>query len=151
MVRSVLAVLASIDLKSLESAASVPIFTQRFGIVLPNCRAGIVAGSLMVVTLSIGEFNMTLLLHTPLTPTLPVGWPMHTHRCDSSRFRLHADLFRHHHSAADRASMGVAAGQSGAIGARARPASLAWSPEGVLARAWRDGAQRPAHRRVFNR
>ena len=27
----------------------------------------------MVVTLSIGEFNMTLLLHTPLTPTLPVG------------------------------------------------------------------------------
>jgi putative spermidine/putrescine transport system permease protein len=27
----------------------------------------------MVLTLSIGEFNMTLLLHTPLTPTLPVG------------------------------------------------------------------------------
>jgi putative spermidine/putrescine transport system permease protein len=27
----------------------------------------------MVVTLSLGEFNMTLLLHTPLTPTLPVG------------------------------------------------------------------------------
>jgi putative spermidine/putrescine transport system permease protein len=27
----------------------------------------------MVVTLSIGEFNMTWLLHTPLTKTLPVG------------------------------------------------------------------------------
>jgi putative spermidine/putrescine transport system permease protein len=27
----------------------------------------------MVLTLSIGEFNMTLLLHTPLTQTLPVG------------------------------------------------------------------------------
>jgi putative spermidine/putrescine transport system permease protein len=27
----------------------------------------------MVVTLSLGEFNMTLLLHTPLTQTLPVG------------------------------------------------------------------------------
>ena len=27
----------------------------------------------MVVTLSIGEFNMTLMLHTPLTKTLPVG------------------------------------------------------------------------------
>ena len=76
MVRSVLAVLASIDLKSLEEGARSlgANFTQRFfGIVLPNCRAGIVAGSLMVVTLSIGEFNMTLLLHTPLTPTLPVG------------------------------------------------------------------------------
>ena len=40
---------------------------------LPNCRAGILAGSLMVVTLSMGEFNMTWLLHTPLTKTLPVG------------------------------------------------------------------------------
>ena len=76
MVRSVLAVLASIDLKTLEEGARSlgASFTQRFfGIVLPNCRAGIVAGSLMVVTLSLGEFNMTLLLHTPLTPTLPVG------------------------------------------------------------------------------
>lgn len=76
MVRSVLAVLASIDLKTLEEGARSlgASFTQRFfGIVLPNARAGIVAGSLMVVTLSLGEFNMTLLLHTPLTPTLPVG------------------------------------------------------------------------------
>jgi putative spermidine/putrescine transport system permease protein len=76
MVRSVLAVLASIDLKTLEEGARSlgASFTQRFfGIVLPNCRSGIVAGSLMVVTLSLGEFNMTLLLHTPLTPTLPVG------------------------------------------------------------------------------
>ena len=27
----------------------------------------------MVLTLSVGEFNMTWLLHTPLTKTLPVG------------------------------------------------------------------------------
>jgi len=27
----------------------------------------------MVITLSIGEFNMTWMLHTPLTRTLPVG------------------------------------------------------------------------------
>lgn len=76
MVRSVLAVMASIDLKTLEEGARSlgASFTQRFfGIVLPNCRSGIIAGSLMVVTLSLGEFNMTLLLHTPLTPTLPVG------------------------------------------------------------------------------
>lgn len=76
MVRSVLAVMASIDLDTLEEGARSlgASFRQRFfGIVLPNCRSGIVAGSLMVVTLSLGEFNMTLLLHTPLTPTLPVG------------------------------------------------------------------------------
>ena len=40
---------------------------------LPNVRSGIMAGALMVVTLSIGEFNMTWMLHTPLTKTLPVG------------------------------------------------------------------------------
>lgn len=76
MVRSVLAVLMAIDLKTLEEgAASLGAgFMQRFfHIVLPNCRAGIVAGSLMVVTLSMGEFNMTWLLHTPFTKTLPVG------------------------------------------------------------------------------
>ena len=76
MVRSVLAVLSSIDLGTLEeSAASLGAgFWQRFShVVLPNCWSGILAGSLMVVTLSIGEFNMTWMLHTPLTKTLPVG------------------------------------------------------------------------------
>ena len=76
MVRSVLAVMTSIDLNTLEEGARSlgAGFRRRFfGVVLPNCRSGIVAGSLMVVTLSLGEFNMTLLLHTPMTPTLPVG------------------------------------------------------------------------------
>lgn len=76
MVRSVLAVLGAIDLQVLEEgAASLGAgFTQRFfDVVLPNCRQGILAGALMVVTLSMGEFNMTWLLHTPLTKTLPVG------------------------------------------------------------------------------
>jgi putative spermidine/putrescine transport system permease protein len=76
MVRSVLAVLAVIDLKTLEEGAAslgAGFLHTFFDIVLPNCRNGILAGSLMVVTLSIGEFNMTWLLHTPLTKTLPVG------------------------------------------------------------------------------
>ena len=76
MVRSVLAVLLAIDLKTLEEgAASLGAnFRQRFfDVVLPNCKNGILAGSLMVVTLSMGEFNMTWLLHTPFTKTLPVG------------------------------------------------------------------------------
>jgi len=76
MVRSVLAVLMAIDLKTLEEGAASlgASFRQRFfHIVLPNCRAGVLAGSLMVVTLSMGEFNMTWLLHTPLNKTLPVG------------------------------------------------------------------------------
>ena len=76
MVRSVLAVLSSMDFRALEeSGASLGAnFWQRFfGIILPNIRSGILAGSLMVVTLSVGEFNLTWMLHTPLTKTLPVG------------------------------------------------------------------------------
>ena len=76
MVRSVLAVMLAVDLRSLEEAAASlgATFRQRFmGVVLPNVRPGILAGSLMVVTLSMGEFNLTWMLHTPLTKTLPVG------------------------------------------------------------------------------
>ena len=76
MVRSILAVLASIDLKTLEEgAASLGASPwQRFrDIVVPNAMPGILAGSLTVVTLSIGEFNLTWMLHTPYLKTLPVG------------------------------------------------------------------------------
>jgi putative spermidine/putrescine transport system permease protein len=76
MVRSVLAVMGAIDLKTMEDAAASlgAGFGQRFfGVILPNCRSGILAGALMVVTLSMGEFNITWMLHTPLTMTLPVG------------------------------------------------------------------------------
>lgn len=76
MVRSVLAVMLAVDLPTLEEAAASlgASFRERFvSVVLPNVRPGIVAGSLMVVTLSMGEFNLTWMLHTPLTKTLPVG------------------------------------------------------------------------------
>jgi len=76
MVRSVSAVCASIDLRTLEEgAASLGAgFSRRFWtIVLPNVRPGIIAGAVSVVTLSLGEFNLTWMLHTPDTTTLPVG------------------------------------------------------------------------------
>ncbi|HEY4352757.1 MAG TPA: ABC transporter permease [Paraburkholderia sp.] len=76
MVRAVAAVCASAGLRTLEEGAASlgATFTQRFvTIVLPNIRPGIVAGALAVVTLSIGEFNLTWMLHTPDTKTLPVG------------------------------------------------------------------------------
>ncbi|TBW39463.1 ABC transporter permease subunit [Siculibacillus lacustris] len=76
MVRSVLAVLSSIDLRTLEEGAAslgAGFWTRFWTIVLPNAGSGILAGSLMVTTLSIGEFNLTLLLTTPFTQTIPVG------------------------------------------------------------------------------
>jgi putative spermidine/putrescine transport system permease protein len=76
MVRAVAAVCASLELKTLEEGAASlgATFGQRFfTVVLPNVRPGIVAGALAVLTLSIGEFNLTWMLHTPDTKTLPVG------------------------------------------------------------------------------
>ncbi|PRF42194.1 ABC transporter permease [Burkholderia multivorans] len=76
MVRAVAAVAASADLRTLEEGAASlgASFATRFvTIVLPNLRPGIVAGALAVLTLSIGEFNLTWMLHTPDTKTLPVG------------------------------------------------------------------------------
>lgn len=76
MVRAVAAVCASSDLRTLEEGAAslgASFFTRFVTIVLPNARPGIVAGALAVLTLSIGEFNLTWMLHTPDTKTLPVG------------------------------------------------------------------------------
>jgi putative spermidine/putrescine transport system permease protein len=76
MMRAVLAVMLAADLATLEEAAAslgaAPV--KRFvTVVLPNARRGIIAGALMVFCLSIGEFNITWMLHTPTTQTLPVG------------------------------------------------------------------------------
>jgi putative spermidine/putrescine transport system permease protein len=76
MVRSVMAVFAAFDVKTLdEGAASLGASPwRRFrDVIVPNAEPGILAGSLMVVTLSLGEFNLTWMLATPLTKTLPVG------------------------------------------------------------------------------
>jgi putative spermidine/putrescine transport system permease protein len=76
MVRSVIAVFAAIDIRTLdEGAASLGASPwRRFrDVIVPNGAPGILAGSLMVVTLSLGEFNLTWMLHTPLTKTLPIG------------------------------------------------------------------------------
>jgi len=76
MVRSTLAVMLAVNLPTLEEAArslGAGVAARFVTVVLPNAAPGILAGSLMVVTLSLGEFNMTLMLHTPFTMTLPVG------------------------------------------------------------------------------
>jgi putative spermidine/putrescine transport system permease protein len=76
MVRSVMAIFATVDIKTLdEGAASLGASPWRrfLDVIVPNAVPGILAGSLMVVTLSLGEFNLTWMLHTPLTKTLPIG------------------------------------------------------------------------------
>jgi putative spermidine/putrescine transport system permease protein len=76
MVRSVAAAFQRPDMRAIEEAARTlgAGFARRFvGVLVPAVLPAIAAGSLMVFTLSIGEFNLTWMLHTPLTRTLPVG------------------------------------------------------------------------------
>jgi len=49
-------------------------FLRRFvGVLVPAAAPEILAGSLVLFTLSVGEFNLTSVLATPLLRTLPVG------------------------------------------------------------------------------
>jgi len=76
MIRSVIAIMSSIKMNELEEGATslgAGFWDCFFDVVIPNAIPGILAGSLMVFTLSVGEFNLTWMLHTPLTKTLPVG------------------------------------------------------------------------------
>ncbi|MDE2368433.1 MAG: ABC transporter permease subunit [Burkholderiales bacterium] len=76
MVRTVAAAFARDELRTLDEAARSlgAGFVRRFiGVLVPAVGPAIVAGCLMVFTLSVGEFNLTWMLHTPLTRTLPVG------------------------------------------------------------------------------
>ncbi len=76
MIRPVLTVMRAINVVDIEEAAASlgAGFVQRFfTVIIPNCINGILAGAFMVITLSIGEFNITWMLHTPMTKTLPVG------------------------------------------------------------------------------
>jgi putative spermidine/putrescine transport system permease protein len=76
MVRTVSSTLRTFDFKVLEEeAASLGAnFLNRFiTIIIPNLKRAIITGTMMVFTISMGEFNLTLFLFTPLNMTLPVG------------------------------------------------------------------------------
>jgi putative spermidine/putrescine transport system permease protein len=76
MVQIVTGSLRTSGVIQLESAAASlgAGWWQRFGlIILPAARNSIVAGALAVFTLSLGEFNLSYFLYTPLAMPLPVG------------------------------------------------------------------------------
>ena len=76
MVRTVCAAFARDDIAALEEAARSlgANLRQRFlGVLVPAVLPSIITGCLIVFTLSVGEFNLTWMLHTPMTRTLPVG------------------------------------------------------------------------------
>lgn len=76
MVRVLASALRQAELVALEEASrtlGARFIQSMTGILMPAILPAILAGCLMVFTLSVGEFNLTWMLHTPLTRTLPVG------------------------------------------------------------------------------
>ena len=76
LVRSVTAVLRVEPLSQYEEASATlgaSAWTTFRRVVVPVAMPGILAGALMVVTVSLGEFNISWMLQTPYTKTLPVG------------------------------------------------------------------------------
>ena len=76
MVRSVMAVLRGEPIDAYEEASATlgaSPWTTFLKVVVPVAMPGILAGALMVMTVSLGEFNISWMLQTPDTKTLPVG------------------------------------------------------------------------------
>lgn len=76
MVRSVMAVLRVEPIDAYEEASATlgaSTWTTFLKVVVPVAMPGILAGALMVMTVSLGEFNISWMLQTPDTKTLPVG------------------------------------------------------------------------------
>ena len=76
MVRSVMAVLRVEPIDAYEEASatlSASSWRTFLKVVVPVAMPGILAGALMVMTVSLGEFNISWMLQTPDTKTLPVG------------------------------------------------------------------------------
>jgi putative spermidine/putrescine transport system permease protein len=76
MLNSTLSGMRSTGLAQLEeTAASLGAgwWFRFLHVVLPNVWRALINGMLLVFTISVGEFNLTFFLATPLTMTLPVG------------------------------------------------------------------------------
>ena len=76
MVRSVMAVLRVEPIDAYEEASATlgaSSWTTLLTVVVPVAKPGIHAGAHMVMTVSHGEFNISWMLQTPDTKTLPVG------------------------------------------------------------------------------
>jgi len=76
MFRTVVGTLRTKNFKMLDEGAATlgagP-FYRFFHVILPSVKSAVLSGSLLVFLLSLGEFNMTFFLYTPLNVTLPVG------------------------------------------------------------------------------
>jgi len=76
IIQTTMSTLESINFRQLEESAQslgagwIQLFTT---VILPNIYNGILAGAVMVFALSMGEFNITFFVYSPLNTTLPIA------------------------------------------------------------------------------
>lgn len=76
MFRAVTGALRAKDFRSIDECASslgAGPFRKFFQVIFPAIRVSILSGAVNVFMMSLGEFNITFFLYTPLLMTLPVG------------------------------------------------------------------------------
>ena len=76
MFRAVTGILRSKDFRSIEECAAslgAGPMTRFFKVIFPAIRVSVLSGAINVFMMSLGEFNITFFLYTPLLMTLPVG------------------------------------------------------------------------------
>lgn len=76
MFRIVLGTLRTKNFQLLDDCAATlgaGVFYRFYHVILPSIKSAVLSGAIMVFMLSLGEFNMTFFLYTPLSMTLPIG------------------------------------------------------------------------------
>jgi putative spermidine/putrescine transport system permease protein len=76
IIQTTISTLESIEFRQLEESARslgagwLELFVL---VIIPNIYSGIIAGAVMIFALSMGEFNITFFIYSPLNTTLPIA------------------------------------------------------------------------------
>ena len=76
IIQTTISTLESIDYRQLEESArslGANWLEMFFYVIIPNIYSGILAGAVMVFALSMGEFNITFFIYSPINTTLPIA------------------------------------------------------------------------------
>lgn len=76
IIQTTISTLESIDFRRLEESArslGASWLEMFLYVIIPNIYSGIIAGAVMVFALSMGEFNITFFIYSPINTTLPIA------------------------------------------------------------------------------
>lgn len=76
IIQTTISTLESINFRRLEESArslGASWLEMFFLVIIPNIYSGIIAGAVMIFALSMGEFNITFFIYSPINTTLPIA------------------------------------------------------------------------------